>query len=1083
MVSVKRGGKWVKIKPGQSIGNVSVPKKTSTGRRSKDIYIPIDDVKRDSKTGAITIKPTAPVYKRSSGSNFIRTGTTTATGVRAATQVERVKDPFTAKQRQQIVEKRLTDAQIRAAGMQPEVYYKQKRTYEQRQKDIKSGKLQGYSGHGLSPSEFQKRNLLIRLGVLNEKSSMSTLRNVAPLMTEYFIDTKPTAKEKANFINYIKSNAFSTALVLTPKPHLNAMQKIASRMNATINQITKTNNRANIIRLNNSVEKDKNRLLQFLRLNHLVTQRVGREAMLFSLYISKTFFGLAGTGLDEVKRQHSIAKVVKKKIEDKDKVKLLAKGIIATTKIGKNTWKVAKGSASFVKSMTTNKGFREAVWKKSVVGGKVVYKFGTMVVIETGKDLWATGKLLFVHPGLAIAKIGVDYVVLRGTGKVFSVAGTMSKTVVKPLGVVFRPIKNSKFKVRIKSPIAYMTKDVSKLKNRIEELEKFRTGAMNAAYLKAKNAGVGSGVRGKTKSYGSVKQLTPTQISVIGKEATKRGISRNQLLEGSFYRQQIRIKSLVPKYEAHLKWVRAKLKGNKKAKLGKFSKYYVFTRYGIVVSTIKKGVSKAIAVEFNKVGGKISHIGYKTAVGEGDKALVTIFKKARKVKGIPARVRVEGMFIVKNKISTTESGGKGLVRILNTLETKKVFMDGKRISRRKLLDLKTVIKKSVRIGRTNMDKFLSGLWKDGFLTGRSGTTNTVQLKRMGRGFEKVKIRILKKKQPLIKPKIYAKGQYVEIGHTQFRIPTRKVLRIGEKKPVRKMKKVKIKRRGGIVTLKKIPKVRTISSPSLKLKIKPKKGLSKLKQKQLERAVRSIQTITRPTTRRVGKRIVKSKTKVISKSAVKKLSRTISGILPLIASKNISALKAAQANLNDSIKATSSLHKSKLKSEAVKALKTISIPKSFLTISQPIRPKPKRKIFRPVKKKIPLSLLLPKGKKKKKVLKKRKDYGYTTSVKRKKVKKLTRIPLTKKRALDILAYDLDRTPSSRGRLIKSIRKRKQSVLKRQLKSVPLGYFTKNRKKFTLRKLKKGRETYEMIEKKKFRKDKKTERKRVVRRKRK
>jgi len=415
--------------------------------------------------------------------------------------------------------------------------------------------------------------------------------------------------------------------------------------------------------------------------------------------------------------------------------------------------------------MMTDKGFRKATWKRGVVAGKVVYRFGTMVAVETGKDIWATIKLIPVEPGLAIGKIGVDYVMLRGSGKVFSIIGKISKTAVKPLGVVFRPIK--KIKIRVKSPLTFMTKDIKRIKDRIKELERFRTGAINAAYIKAKNAQLGSGVRGTTKSYGSVKQLTPSQISIIGREATKRGISRRQLLEGSFYRQQIRVKSLVPKYEAHLKWVRAKLKGDKKAKLGKFSKYYVFTRYGIVVSKTQKGVTKAIAVEFNKVSGKISNIGFKTAVGKGDKALVTIFKKARMVKGIPTRVRVEGMFLVKNTISTTEDAGKGLVRIINTLETKKVFLNGKRLSKGKLLDLKTVVKKSIRVGKTNLDKFLNGLWKDGFLTGRAGTTNTIQIRRIGKGFENVKVKILKKKKAITKPKVYAKGQYVEIGHTQY----------------------------------------------------------------------------------------------------------------------------------------------------------------------------------------------------------------------------------------------------------------------------------------------------------------------------
>jgi len=321
MVSVKRGGRWVKVSPGQTVGRVSVPKRTTTGQRPKDVYIPIEHIKRDVTTGTVTVESSAPVYKRSSGNNFMRTGTITQGGtrIRPATETERVKDIFTTKQRRQIVEKRFTDAQIRAAGMNPEVYHRQKRKYEQFQRDIKTGKILGVSGIGLSPSEFQKRKLLIRLGVLNESSSMSTLRNVAPLMNEYFIDTKPTATEKRNFVNYLKSNAFSTALVLTPKPQLNAMQNIIARMNTAIRSLTKTNNEANIVRLDSSIKNNRSRLIKLLWMNNLIAQKVGRHSMIAALYFSKTFFGLVGSGLDEIKRQYTIAKVLKKKIKGKDK--------------------------------------------------------------------------------------------------------------------------------------------------------------------------------------------------------------------------------------------------------------------------------------------------------------------------------------------------------------------------------------------------------------------------------------------------------------------------------------------------------------------------------------------------------------------------------------------------------------------------------------------------------------------------------------------------------------------------------------------------------------------------------------------
>ena len=112
-------------------------------------------------------------------------------------------------------------------------------------------------------------------------------------------------------------------------------------------------------------------------------------------------------------------------------------------------------------------------------------------------------------------------------------------------------------------------------------------------------------------------------------------------------------------------------------------------------------------------------------------------------------------------------------------------------------------------------------------------------------------------------------------------------------------------------------------------------------------------------------------------------------------------------------------------------------------------------------------------------KKIREIGYVSSVKKKTQTKLHTLPLTKERALDILAYNLDKTPSIKGRTIKSLKKVRRSILQRQIRLVPKGYFLKHRKKFVLKKLRKGRETYEMIEKKKFRKDSKKE-KRVKRR---
>lgn len=125
------------------------------------------------------------------------------------------------------------------------------------------------------------------------------------------------------------------------------------------------------------------------------------------------------------------------------------------------------------------------------------------------------------------------------------------------------------------------------------------------------------------------------------------------------------------------------------------------------------------------------------------------------------------------------------------------------------------------------------------------------------------------------------------------------------------------------------------------------------------------------------------------------------------------------------------------------------------------------------KKIPRIIKIKQKKKAKEKKAKEKVTGYVSSEKRRTRTRLNVIPLTKARALDLLAYSLDKNPTIRGRTTKSLKKVKKSVLHRKLKSVPKGYFKRNKRKFVLRKLKRGRETFEMIEKKRFRKDSKGE----------
>ncbi len=155
-----------------------------------------------------------------------------------------------------------------------------------------------------------------------------------------------------------------------------------------------------------------------------------------------------------------------------------------------------------------------------------------------------------------------------------------------------------------------------------------------------------------------------------------------------------------------------------------------------------------------------------------------------------------------------------------------------------------------------------------------------------------------------------------------------------------------------------------------------------------------------------------------------------------------------------------------------ALKTKQILKQDVASKQKFRPILKTRLDQPKKKKKPIiRRKIPRISKRKKILRK-KETGFTSKVKNR--KKLNTLPLTKSRAFDILAFTLDKNPSIRGVTTTSLKKVKRSILQRKLRSVPKGYFQRHRRKFILRRLRKGRETYEMIERIRFRKDSPRER---------
>lgn len=612
------------------------------------------------------------------------------------------------------------------------------------------------------------------------------------------------------------------------------------------------------------------------------------------------------------------------------------------------------------------------------------------------------------------------------------------------------------------------------IKKKIIELQKFRKGSLNSAYLKAKNAQLKSNVLGRYEDVGRATKLSNKELNIISRFASSRGVSKAKLLEGSLYKQQVKVKSEVPRYEALIKILKAKLRG-KDIKIKNVQDFYTFTRYGIVTSSQNsKGVTRAFAIEFNRVGGKITNIGIKTAVGQDKQFITFLSRKVKFVKGKPLRFKQEGVYISKNILKSTKKIDDSMVRILNKLETKKVFLNKKALNRNELLTLKSLIKKSVELQKNpNLKAFLTKLYKDKGITGTRGYTNSLRIQRVK---DTIILQPLAKGQKVPKFKIFPKGIYIEVGHTKFKIPFKQEIKIKFKPKISKpIKKFKPTKRIPIRTTKKniqdTFRVEKIESPRQTMQIQIKKPTQQ-NILRIERAVKSIQKIVKPV----------SRVRILPRVKTISLVKQISFLLPLVKTKNAQALRAIQRNLQKSltiqstqqINIQSTKQIQELQSKSIQALKLITLvttttpkpPTKRIPISLPKPPiKPTDKKKSPI---VPVKLKYPKKKPVKKIIK---QQGYISKTKT----RLNKIPITKKRALDILAYSLDKNPSIKGRTIKSIKKVKPEILRRHLKLVPKEYFLRNRKKFTLRKLRKGRETYEMIEKKKFRKDSRRERK--------
>ncbi len=614
-----------------------------------------------------------------------------------------------------------------------------------------------------------------------------------------------------------------------------------------------------------------------------------------------------------------------------------------------------------------------------------------------------------------------------------------------------------KIKVAKDRTVKLSNNQKKEIENRIKTLKQFREGQLNAVYLKAKNAQLVDPIRGEVSSSGIVGQLNKEAMASLIKIANQNKITNYQLLDGAFYMQTIKIKSKLPETEAIIRFYKSLLRG-RLPKVDPISNVYIFKRYGVVIaSQTKKGIVEAFAIEFNYHNGKIRNIGFKTATGVNKITAIKVYQKVRRTKGKPIRVKFKDLFLVNNRFETRIALNEKLINILNTLETKKVFIGKDILSKTQLKSLESAIKQDFTLfKKPNLEATLKEIYKDKGVASTAGITNVIRIQRIKEG---IKLIPSTKQSPSI-IEIFPKGQYIEIGHSKFRIPS--IKRIVPKKGV----------------------APTTKSLYKDMQMQTKAGVSKINKVHVETAVKSIQTITKPLIRS-GKL-----TEMTSPNMTRALIKQTGILIPLININNAYALRAIQTNLIEAldIQTVQQITLIKIKQMQIKAkqliteigqiqqlktktrqmqmriqqLKTVAIKAlKRITTHKPT----KRKLPTKRKRKYPLPLTIPVIKEKKtKRIKQHRGF-IAVFVDDKKEREINKLPTSKARAFDLISYVLDTSLLTTGKVFQSSKLVDLSVLKRKVADVhvPNEYFKKNRNKFVIRKSKTRIESYDIIKK--------------------
>lgn len=185
---------------------------------------------------------------------------------------------------------------------------------------VASGKLQGFSGTGLSSQEIAKRNFLIKIGNVKEISSaINRINTVDPLVTSYFVDRGATQTEKQNLIDFIRSNRFAPVNLTSSK--INKAQSLLNTMNQEIKKIRAT--KKTRFSKNPKASKAFNKFIDFVNLNFAAPNWTARQTKLFALALTTRLLGGIVIGGQALKGEGPIVNTARKWEEDIERTKAI----------------------------------------------------------------------------------------------------------------------------------------------------------------------------------------------------------------------------------------------------------------------------------------------------------------------------------------------------------------------------------------------------------------------------------------------------------------------------------------------------------------------------------------------------------------------------------------------------------------------------------------------------------------------------------------------------------------------------------------------------------------------------------------